>query len=204
MQAWDVKALVTVVPKKPDSWMFHRPAVEWTRLQSDAIGIPQVALNSEGVKEREVDDLKRRLAELTSTFEVDGLVSGAISSEYQRTRLDNLCEELGLKSFAPLWHKNQEQLVREQLTAGFEIIMTSCNAMGLDATWLGKKLDISDLTHLIELKKRYGLNVAFEGGEAETFVLWAPMFKRKLKVVHATKTWRGDSGFLKIDEMRLE
>ena len=204
MQAWDVQALVTVIPKMPDSWMFHRPAVEWTHLQSDAMGIPQVTINSDGVKEREVDDLKRGLTELTGTIEVDGLVSGAVSSEYQRTRLDNLCVDLGLKSFAPLWHKNQEQLVREQLAAGFEIIMTSCNAMGLDAKWLGKKLDISDLNRLVELKEKYGLNVAFEGGEAETFVLWAPMFKRKLKVARATKTWSGDSGFLKIDDMCLE
>ncbi|MGO9644385.1 MAG: diphthine--ammonia ligase, partial [Candidatus Bathyarchaeia archaeon] len=149
----------------------------------------------------ELEDLKSGLTELMRTVEIDGLVSGAVSSEYQRTRLDNLCEELGLRSFAPLWHKNQEQLVKEQLDAGFEIIITSCNAMGLDAKWLGKKLDASDLRRLIQLKNRYGFNVAFEGGEAETFVLWAPMFKRRLKVVHATPIWRGDSGFLKIDDM---
>ena len=204
MQAWDVQALVTVIPKTSESWMFHYPAIEWTRLQSNAMGIPQVTIHSDGVKERELEDLKSGLAELMRTVEIDGLVSGAVSSEYQRTRLDNLCEELGIRSFAPLWHKNQERLVEEQLNTGFEIIITSCNAMGLDAKWLGKKLDASDLRRLIQLKNRYGFNIAFEGGEAETFVLWAPMFKRRLKVVHATSTWSGDSGFLKIDDMSFE
>jgi len=204
MQGWDVQALVTVITKTSESWMFHYPAIEWTRLQSDAMGIPQVIIHSEGVKERELEDLKSGLAELIRTVEIDGVLSGGVSSEYQRTRLDNLCEELGLRSFAPLWHKNQEQLVKEQLDAGFEIIITSCNAMGLDAKWLGKKLGASDLRYLIKLRNRYGFNIAFEGGEAETFVLYAPMFKRRLKVVHATPTWRGDSGFLKIDDMSFE
>jgi diphthine-ammonia ligase len=204
MQGWDIRALVTVIPKSPESWMFHYPAVEWTGLQSDTMGIPQVKVNSEGTKERELEDLKTSLVELMGNTEVDGLISGALSSEYQKSRLDYLCEDLGLKSFAPLWHKNQEQLVREQLDAGFEIIITACNAMGLDAKWLGKKLDTSDLQRLIQLKDKYGLNVAFEGGEAETFVLWAPMFKRRLKIINATKNWRGDSGSLNITEMTFE
>lgn len=204
MQGWDIRALVTVIPKSPESWMFHYPAVEWTSLQSDTMGIPQIRVNSEGTKELELEDLKTSLVELMGSTEVDGLISGALSSEYQKSRLDYLCEDLGLKSFAPLWHKNQEQLVREQLDAGFEIIITACNAMGLDAKWLGKKLDTSDLQRLIKLKDKYGLNVAFEGGEAETFVLWAPMFKRRLKIINATGNWQGDSGSLNIAEMTFE
>jgi len=204
MQGWEIQALITVIPKSPESWMFHYPAVEWTNLQSDTMGIPHVRVNSEGKKECELEDLKTSLEELMGNTEVDGLISGALCSEYQKSRLDYLCEDLGLKSFAPLWLKNQEQLVREELDAGFEIIITACNAMGLDAKWLGKKLDTSDLQRLIQLKDKYGLNVAFEGGEAETFVLWAPMFKRRLKIITATRNWRGDSGSLNIAEMAFE
>jgi ABC transporter with metal-binding/Fe-S-binding domain ATP-binding protein len=201
MQGWTVEALVTMIPKSTESWMFHHPAVKWTQLQADAIGIRRVSIDTFGEKESELEDLKGGLRELMKNSGIDGLVSGAVSSEYQRTRLDNLCDELGLRSFTPLWHKDQEQLVREQLDAGFEIIVTACSAMGLDAKWLGKQLGSSDLKKLVELRKKYGVNVAFEGGEAETFVLWAPMFNRRLKIVHATPVWRGESGFLQIDEM---
>jgi uncharacterized protein (TIGR00290 family) len=114
-----------------------------------------------------------------------------------------VCEKLGLKSIAPLWHKNQEQLVREQIESGFQIIITACNALGLEEKWLGKKLEASDLAELVALRKKYGLNVAFEGGEAETFVLAGPMFKTPLNVVRSTAHWRGDSGYLELEEVQL-
>src|SRR5208283_5884302 len=166
MQGWEIVSLVTIIPESKESWMFHYPAVKWTGLQAEAMGIPRMMINTKGIKEDELEDLRSGLRMLIKSAGIEGIVSGAVASEYQRTRLDNLCEELGLRSFAPLWHKNQEQLVREQLDAGFEIIITSCNAMGLDAKWVGKKLDASDLRRLIQLKNRYGFNVAFEGGEA--------------------------------------
>ena len=202
-QGWDVESLVTVFPESKDSWMFHFPGIRWTKLQAEAIGIPHTTIHTKGEKETELEDLSNGLEKLKSSG-IEGIVSGAIASEYQKTRLDNLCERLGLKSYAPLWHKNQEQLVREQIESGFEIIVTACNALGLDAKWLGRKLGTKELEALVKLKKRYGLNVALEGGEAETFVLRAPMFKRRLTVVRSTPHWHGESGYLDLEEIRLE
>lgn len=68
---------------------------------------------------------------------------------------------------------------------------------------MGKKLEGSDLPKLVELRKKYGLNVAFEGGEAETFVLAAPIFKTPLTIVRSTPHWRGDSGYLELEEVQL-
>ena len=160
-------------------------------------------IETKGEKEAELKDLSEGLGNLMKSSGIEGIVSGAIASEYQRTRLDNLCEKLGLKSFAPLWHKNQEQLVREQIESGFEIIMTACNALGLDETWLGKRLGLAELGELVKLKQRYGLNVAFEGGEAETFVLRAPQFKGHLSVSRATPHWKQQSGYLELEEVSL-
>lgn len=204
MQGWDVETLVTVFPESQESWMFHFPAIKWTRLQAQAAGIPQMIIETKGTKEREIDDLSSGLKKLATSSGLEAVVSGAVASEYQRTRLDNVCENLGLKSFAPLWHKNQEQLVREEIESGFEIIMTACNALGLDAKWLGRKLGPAELDALVKLKKRYGLNVAFEGGEAETFVLKAPPFKGRLSVIRSTAHWSDDSGYLELEEVRLE
>jgi ABC transporter with metal-binding/Fe-S-binding domain ATP-binding protein len=184
--------------------MFHFPALKWTKLQAEAIGIPQVAIQTVGEKESELKDLSEGLQQLKKLYGIEGIVAGAITSEYQRTRLDNICDGLGLKSFAPLWHKNQQQLVKEQIESGFETIVTSCNALGLDSEWLGRKLGAKELEELVKLNKRYGLNVALEGGEAETFVLWAPMFKGRLAIVRSVPHWQGDSGYLELEDVRLE
>jgi ABC transporter with metal-binding/Fe-S-binding domain ATP-binding protein len=204
MQGWDIVFLVTVFPESKNSWMFHFPAIKWTKLQAEAIGIPQVAIQTVGEKESELKDLSEGLRQLKKFYGIEGIVSGAITSEYQRTRLDNICESLGLKSFAPLWHKNQQQLVKEQIESGFETIVTSCNALGLDSEWLGRKLGAKELEELVKLNKRYGLNVALEGGEAETLVLWAPMFKGRLNIARSVPHWQGDSGYLELEDVRLE
>jgi diphthine-ammonia ligase len=203
LQAWDILALVTVFPQSQDSWMFHYPAIKWTSLQAQVIGIPQTVISTEGEKEAELADLTSGLEKVRNSLGIDTVISGALASEYQRTRIDNVCEKLGLKSITPLWHKNQLQMIREQIEAGFQIIITACNALGFDEKWLGRKLAVSDLPKLAELKKKYGVNVAFEGGEAETFVLSAPFFKTPLRVVRSTPHWRGDSGYLELEDVQL-
>jgi len=203
MQGWNVERLVTVFPENQESWMFHFPALRWTSLQADAIGIPQERVATKGVKEEEVEDLANGLRNLVGELGVEGIVSGAVASEYQRTRLDNICDKLGLRSFAPLWHKKQEQLVRDEVDAGFEIIITACNALGLNEKWLGKPLGIKGVEELIKLNKKYGLSVAFEGGEAETFTLNGPVFSKRLVVTKSTPHWKGDSGYLELEEVRV-
>jgi ABC transporter with metal-binding/Fe-S-binding domain ATP-binding protein len=199
LQGWDIEALVTVFPERADSWMFHYPALKCTGLQAKSAGIRQVRVSTTGVKEEELEGLSAALVKLKESSGIDGIVSGAIASEYQRTRLDNICEELGLRSFCPLWHKNQKQLVNEQIDAGFETIITACNALGLDEKWLGRRLGLTELNELTKLSKKYGLSVAFEGGEAETFTLSAPPFRRRLSVVRMTPHWSGDSGYLELE-----
>jgi ABC transporter with metal-binding/Fe-S-binding domain ATP-binding protein len=204
IQGWDIELLVTVFPDSQDSWMFHFPALKWTSLQAEAIGIRQEAILTKGVKEEEVEDLANGLEKIKKALGVDAIVSGAVASEYQRIRLDNIGERLGLRSFTPLWHKKQEQLVREEVEAGFEIIITACKALGLDEKWLGRTLGPRELEDLVRLQKRYGLNVAFEGGEAETFTLSGPVFKKRLTVTSSTRHWKGDSGYLELNEVRAK
>lgn len=199
MQGWDVVSLVTVFPESSESWMFHYPATEWTKLQAEAMRIPMTVIRTKGVKEEELNDLVLGLRSVIKTTGIEGVVSGAVASEYQRTRLDNVCEELGLKSFAPLWHKNQQQLVKEQIESGFDIIITACNALGLTEHWLGRKMDTASFAELVRLSEKYGLSVAFEGGEAETFVLGAPMFNGRIHVERSIPHWRNDSGYLELE-----
>ncbi|MEM2909966.1 MAG: TIGR00289 family protein [Nitrososphaerota archaeon] len=190
-----VEHLVTVITRNPNSWMFHRINIEMTRYQADAIGIKQIMVPSMGIKEEEVEELKAALERLSG---VDGLVSGTVASRYQRSRIERLCNELGLKCIMPLWGMEPERLLREQHALGFETIVTSTSAEGLDESWLGRRLDEAAIEELCRLSEKFGINICFEGGEAETFVLDCPIFKKRLRVKEAVKKWFGDRGVYEI------
>ncbi|TAL47447.1 TIGR00289 family protein [archaeon] len=199
----EIKYLITFKPLRMDSYMFHHPCVELTPLQAEAMGIKQIMVETGGEKEKELDDLEKALAKMKS--EIDGVVSGALASNYQKTRIDNICKKLGLESLAPLWKIDTEQYWKNLLENNFEIMITSVAAEGLDEKWLGR---IMDNESIIELKKnsdRYGLNLGGEGGEYESFVINAPFFKYKIKIIEANKIWNNVtmSGYLQIKDAIL-
>jgi len=197
-QAHDVACLLTVFPERSDSWMFHHPGVEWTHLQAEAIGIPQVTAKTSGVKEEELTALSRSLSRLMISHGIECVVTGAIASEYQKSRVDRICDQLGLRSMAPLWGLRPERLLADQIQMGFEFILTASMAMGLDQSWLGRVIDEGALSQLRGLQEKYGINLAFEGGEAETFVTDAPIFASKIRILESEPIWKGDAGYLNI------
>lgn len=197
-QGYEIVCLLTIFPQRSDSWMFHYPDIEWTRLQAEAVGIPQVTAKASGVKEEELGAMKEALLELKRTRGIDCVVTGAIASEYQKWRIETICYELGIRSVAPLWRKDPEQLLTEQVEMGFEFILTACMAMGLGPDWLGRMIDSKAIDELKSIRRRYGISLVFEGGEAETYVLNAPMFTKRIRIAEARPVWKGDSGSLDI------
>lgn len=191
--------LATMIPLREDSWMFHYPNIRLVDLFAEAAEIPLVKAETSGVKEEEVEDLKSLVARL----DVDGIVSGAIASEYQKTRIEGICRELNLKWLAPLWHEQPLGILKEILNLKFEVIMTGVYAYGFGQEWLGRKIDEATVDVLMELNKQYGVSPVGEGGEYETLVLDAPFLKKKIVVVRAEKVWKGQSGYYLINEARL-
>ncbi|KYH40063.1 MAG: hypothetical protein AYL33_006690 [Candidatus Bathyarchaeota archaeon B63] len=199
-RGYDVKYLLTMIPRRQDSWMFHYPNVRFTGLFAEACGLPLVKAETSGDKERELEDLKRLLAGL----DVEGVVFGAIRSAYQRSRLDSICREIGLESIAPLWHEDPRRLMDELITGGFHVIFTGVYAYGLDSGWLGRRLDRSALRELERLSREYGISIVGEGGEYETMVLDAPYFRKRIRIVKARTVWEGESGYLLVEDAELE
>jgi len=197
---WDISYLVTIYPKKKDSWMFHSINIHLTEKLSEAIDIPIIRKQTKGNKEEELGDLKEVLKDL----DINGVISGAIASEYQRTRIERICHEIGIKSFTPIWHKNQELILREQINAGFEIIIVGVFAYGFDETWLGKTINEKSINDIKQLKKKYSINTAGEGGEFETLTLNGPIFRKKLILDKISKEWKRDNGILKVIKSHLE
>ena len=198
-EGYEVKYLVSMIPLREDSWMFHYPNIHLVNLFSEALEIPLVKAETSGIKEKEVEDLKRVIEKL----DVDALVSGAIASNYQKTRVEKICEELGLKCLTPLWQKNPIEILWEIVNLKFHVIITGVYALGFSQEWLGRKIDEKTIEALKELSKRYGVSVVGEGGEYETLVLDAPFFKKRIKIVKAEKVWKNQSGYLLVTEAEL-
>jgi len=195
-----IKCLVTMIPQRPDSWMFHYPNIQLTKLFAEAAGFPLVKADASGVKEKELNSLKA----LLGTLDVEAVVSGAILSQYQKTRIDRVCEELGLISIAPLWQQDQFGLMAEIIELGFHVIITGVYAHGLDREWLGRLIDRKVLDDLVELNRKYGISIVGEGGEYETLVLDAPYFNKRIQILKARIVWEGSSGYLLVEDAKLE
>jgi len=191
-QGLEVECLVTMIPQRQDSWMFHCPNIHLTDLFAKAVGIPLVKAKTPGIKEAEVEDLKRLLAKL----DVDAVVSGAIASEYQKNRIDQICQELGLKPIAPLWHENPLRLLKEIIALRIETMIVGVYAHGFNQSWLGRRIDEAAVSDLIKLNERFQVSLIGEGGEYETLVLDAPFFKKRIQLVETDKVWEGTSGCL--------
>jgi len=202
-EGYEVVCLITLIPSNPFSYMFHSINLRWTELQAKALGIKQLIFYTKGVKEEEVIDLREALREVKEVYGVEAIVSGAIASRYQKSRIERVCRENGLKCLTPLWGLNQVGLLKRYLEEGMEVIFTGVFALGLDESWLGAKLDEVKVKRLEDLWRKYGLNPSGEGGEYETFVLKAPYFKYWIKVVDGEREWMGDWGIYVIKKAIL-
>ncbi len=199
----ELTCLITVFPKSEMSYMFHFPDLTWTRLQAEAMGVPQLTSQTEGVKEEELKDLERALADAKREYSLGGVYTGALASVYQKSRVEKVCTGLGLECVSPLWGTDPEAHLRRLAREKFSVIVVSVSALGLDEGWLGRELDGSAIDELVALGKRFKFHVGLEGGEGETFVLDAPLFSKQIEVRSAVKHWRGDSGYLEITDAAL-
>ncbi len=195
----DVVYLVSMRSENPDSYMFHTVNIGLTELQAYAWGKEHVEAETRGVKEKELDDLKRCLKGL----DVEGVVTGAVASSYQRERVDRICDELGLERVSPLWGRERVGLLNEMLSRGMVIVFSAVAAQGLDQKWLGRKLDKQALNSLVQLRERYGVDPCGEGGEYESLVLDAPWFRYRIEVKKAERSWDGVSGRYRVVEADL-
>jgi len=91
--------------------------LEW---QADKMDIPLRKQETKGKKEKELEDLKKGLEQVKEEFKVEGVVSGAIESTYQRDRVDRVAEKVGLKVYTPLWQFNRKQYMQWLIREGFK------------------------------------------------------------------------------------
>jgi asparagine synthase (glutamine-hydrolysing) len=183
---YDISCLISIVSKNKDSYMYHTPNMHLVDLQAEALQIPLIKIHTSGKKEDELNVLKKALRIAKKKYFVTGVITGAIYSNYQRDRIENISDRLNLKVFSPLWHYSQEDVLKELINLKINAIITKIAAYGLNRTYLNKHIDKDILSHLIFLNTKFGFNIAGEGGEYESLVLDCPLFTKKI-ILEKTK-----------------
>ncbi|RLJ00712.1 MAG: diphthine--ammonia ligase [Candidatus Aenigmatarchaeota archaeon] len=194
----NLKYLITAKPKEW-SYMFHYPNIELTKIQAEVIGVEQIFYESCSEKETEVEELEK----IISKLKIDALTVGAVASEYQRNRVENIAKKLNLELISPIWNIDEVEYLKKLINVGFKIIITGVAAEGFTEEWLGREIDEECIEDLIELNKKYKTSIVGEGGEYETFVLDCPIFSKRIKIVESKKIYEGDSGRLEIKKVGL-
>lgn len=179
---YELACLITIYSENQASYMFHTPSIDKTKKQAEVMNIPLMTDKTKGEKEIELADLERAIKNAIDKYKIDTLVTGALHSDYQASRIGDICKKLGIECFNPLWHKNEIEYLNELIDNNFKIIITGIAAYPLDKSWLGREINRQFIDDVAELKEKYKIHPAGEGGEFETFVLNCPLFERELKV----------------------
>ncbi len=182
MRGYEPVCILSIKPGRTDSWMFHVPHTSLVKYQAKAMGLEEIYYEFEvsGVKEEEVEELFNILLELKEKVGFDVISVGAIASRYQYDRMQKIAKKLRVEIYAPQWGEDPGRYMKRLVTEGFRFIITKISVYGLPPSYLGRIITGKDVDEIILLANKYGFNPAFEGGEAETFVVDAPHFKKRI------------------------
>ncbi len=196
---YEISCLISIFSENKESYMFHTPLIEQTKKQAEVMKIPLIIKKTRGEKEQELLDLERAIADAVKRYKIEAIITGAIGSVYQASRIHMICDRLKIECFNPLWQKDQIELLEELIKNKFEVIISGVFAYPLDEKWLGRKIDKKFIEEVSELQKKYKINPAGEGGEFETFVLNCPLFKKELKIINKKITGEKNSWRLEVE-----
>jgi diphthine-ammonia ligase len=203
MQKEEVVCLITVVSRNAESYMFHTPNIRLAALQAAAAGLPLVEQETAGEKEEELEDLRQAIASAKDRYGIEGIVTGAILSVYQATRIQRICHDLDLWCFNPLWYADQEAYMEDLIASGFRVVIAGVFSYPFDAGWLGREIDEDALNELRIIARQCRITLTGEGGEFETFVVDAPFFYRRIEIEQASAAYRNYNGVYRIEKARL-
>ncbi|KAL0969674.1 hypothetical protein UPYG_G00230670 [Umbra pygmaea] len=202
-----------------DSYMYQTVGHQAINLYAEAMDLPLYRRTIQGssldtgrdysqTQGDEVEDLYHLLKTVQEQEAVEAVSVGAILSDYQRVRVENVCMRLGLQPLAYLWRRNQATLLSEIISCDVHALLIKVAAFGLDP----EKHCVPRLTWAplpAQLSEKYGVHICGEGGEYETFTLDCPLFKKRLvidsmeTVIHSADAF-APVGYLHFNEMHVE
>ncbi|MGA1821788.1 MAG: diphthine--ammonia ligase [Thermoplasmatota archaeon] len=182
LSGFEVPVLLTVRSSDPDSWLYQTPGIEISHLFPDLTGIETEILDSPADRDREREVLTARLIDMKERFRLDAVCTGALLSDYQRMIFSHAAFDAGLISYTPIWRKDGIGYLNDLVGSGFEFILLSYSSEGFDPGDLGRIVDDEMKERFLDIAERWRSHPAFEGGEAETLVLSAPLYRKRLEI----------------------
>jgi len=182
-KGYELSCLISVFSENPESYMFHTPSISKVKKQSKVMNLPLMIQKTKGEKEEELKDLEVVIKKAKEKYKIEAVVTGAIQSNYQKSRIQKICDKLNLKCINPLWHKDEFEYLKNLIENNFNVVVTGVFAEGLDRSWLGRKIDTKFIEDIKRLHDKYKIHPAGEGGEFETFVLDCPLFEKPLEII---------------------
>ncbi|MDP3966441.1 MAG: diphthine--ammonia ligase [archaeon] len=191
----EIACLISIFSENKESYMFHTPNIKMVKIQSEVMDIPLIIGESKGEKEKELKDLENAIHEAKNKYKIEGILTGAIKSVYQASRIQEICSKLELECFNPLWQKDEFDYLNELLENNFKVIVVGVFAYPLDEKWLFREINEGFIKDILKLNKKYKIHPAGEGGEYETFVVSCPLYKRGLKIIDKKIVKEGENSF---------
>jgi ABC transporter with metal-binding/Fe-S-binding domain ATP-binding protein len=204
MQNHEILCCISLISTNEESYMFHTPNMRWTSLQAETAQIPHFLHHTQGIKEDELRDLSAAIRCAKDQYQLDGIVTGAILSEYQSSRSCAICDELSLTVLHPLWNIDQDMYMQDLLDQGFSVIISGVASEPFNEVWLGKTLDVETLQTLKEFRRKYHITLTGEGGEYESFVCDAPQFSHRIVIESSMQEYANYRGTFRIISANLE
>ena len=200
-----VDVLLTLYPHSSESHLLHHPNIKFTSLQAESMKIPQLIEKISSIDTKaEFENLDKLITRAKENYSIEGIVHGGILSKYQKDNFSSICEKNNLEIISPLWNTKPESYMKKLLEENFEYIISSVSSDGLNDSWLGQIIDKNRLETLEKLQKKFGFNLNFEGGEAETFVINCPLFEKSLFIQDSSTEWDGYRGRFEILDVKLK
>ena len=194
-QGHEVPLLLSILPGDPESMLFHTPNIE---LVEFIAGSMRKTLLSETSGEGEELNALSKLLTVARKDGIEGIVTGAIQSDYQFIRIDRLCSDEGLKCFSPLWRKDQGMVLSMIVESGIRAVVVATAAEGLGKQHLGRPVDSAFIEEVSKLHSRLGVNPCGEGGEYETYTLDSPLHRESLEIKEFSVEEKGHSSVMHI------
>jgi asparagine synthase (glutamine-hydrolysing) len=196
---YEISCLISIFSENPESYMFHTPSIIKVKKQAEIMNIPIIIQETKGQKEGELKDLEKAVNKAKNDYNIEAVVTGAVESAYQASRIQKICVALEIECFNPLWQKDQFELLDDLISDDFKAVVTGVFAYPLDDSWLGKEINKDFIKEISKLQEKYKINPAGEGGEFETFVLNCPLFSRELKIQKREVFGKNNSWKMEID-----
>ena len=202
-QGWEVEALISVKPKSNESFLYQFATVEWTKLSSEAVGIPVIHIKSEKIGPKEEAE---ELEQVLKGMKVDAILVGGVGLQATQIReWRRVAGKFGIGLIVPYESLTSEELFDKTIESGFDIMLTDVASDGLGPEWIGRKLNMQNADEFKMLSKRFGFDVLGEGGYYNSLVLDGPIFNKRIEILNSHKVWDNKtySGYLEVKDAAL-